>query len=354
MTRTDRPLDNPINWSFRVGSLFGISVRVHIAFLLCAVFLVWMEQRPQDVLAPHGFGTTLVNALGSYFVLFAIVLLHEFGHCYGARKSGGTADEVLLWPLGGLAYVQPRPDPSAHFLTALCGPLVNIIICMVTSAVLVGATGSLGAVPWNPFHPLVPLSSAFPPSGWLYWVTVTFGISYFLLIVNLLPIFPFDGGRLLQAWLWTSRGQRSSIEIACGTGMIGAILIGLVALFTEQPWLPLLIAVYGYMECWQTRRRLRESEYLLQSGFSVEDPYGLGLPGEEERRDPQPGFFARRRARKAAEFEERRRKEETEHQEAVDRILRKVSLTGLSSLTPQERKVLERETQEQRSRQSGL
>ncbi len=80
MFSTDRPLDNPINWSFRAGRLFGIDIRIHIVFVICAVVLVWMEIPKGEGVASRPLGSVLVDALGTYALLFLVVLLHEFGH----------------------------------------------------------------------------------------------------------------------------------------------------------------------------------------------------------------------------------------------------------------------------------
>ncbi len=85
-------MDNPINWSFRVGRLFGIDIRVHVAFVICAVILVWMEIPDKDSGIPWSLLDVLVHSLGTYAILFAIVLVHEFGHCFGARYTGGEAE----------------------------------------------------------------------------------------------------------------------------------------------------------------------------------------------------------------------------------------------------------------------
>lgn len=349
MTYKDRAFDNPINWSFRIGRLFGIVIRVHIVFVLCAVVLVAMEL-PRDGQVGPGLGSLLVDALGTYALLFFVVLLHEFGHCYGCRAVGGEAEEILLWPLGGLAYVNPPHTPSAHMVTTVAGPLVNVAICMVTSTVLAVWMGSLGAVPWNPIHPMVPVNSdfLFTAGTAQLWTMRLFGVSYFLLLVNLLPIFPFDGGRILQAYLWGRKGFHRSMMIATATGMGGAVAVGLFGLFVEESWLLLMIAVFGYMTCWQTRKQLREAGDEDLSGLGLDFSQGY-VHGEGDEAERKPGFFERRRIKKAERLAEMKRRRDEEHTGAVEKVLRKVSQSGLESLSPTERETLEEETRRHRS-----
>ena len=349
MTGYDRPLDNPINWSFRVGRLFAIDIRVHVAFVLCAVILVWMELPEAGSDTGPSWGLAVVHALGTYALLFLIVLLHEFGHCFGARHTGGEADEILLWPLGGLAMVSPPHKAAAHLITAVAGPMVNLALCAICAVVLVLWTGRLGAVPWNPLHPMWPADGSIVPTATQAWVMRFFGLSYFIMLINLVPVFPFDGGRILQAWLWPRKGFRSSMELATGTGMIGAVIIGLFGLFTAQSWLLLLIAVFGYLTCWQTRKMIKEQGVVDASLIGGEFSQGytfLGQDGDGEER--RPGFFARRRARRDAARTQREQQRRIEHGQAVERILRKVSASGTESLTARERRVLEEETRRQR------
>ncbi len=350
MFGTEKPLDNPLNWSFRVGRLFAIDVRVHIVFIICAIVLVWMELPSKESGLPVSWGQVLIHALGTYAILFFVVLVHEFGHCFGARYTGGEADEILLWPLGGLAYVNPPHNPTAHMITTVAGPMVNVILCMICTLVLVLWTGSLGAVPWNPLHPTTPIDPAIFPTTGQWWVMQFFGISYFLLLINLLPIFPFDGGRVVQAWLWPRKGYKASMMIATTTGMVGALLVGLVALFMEESWLLLMIAVFGYITCYQSRRTLRHEAEFGAGEFGYDFSQGYtSLNGDEAKAERRPGFFERRRARKEAVRAARETQAREEHERAVEQILQKISQTGMASLTARERRILEDETERQRT-----
>ncbi len=344
---SDRPLDNPINWSFRLGRLFGIDIRLHIAFVICAVVLVAMEMPKGADAASVPLTTILIHALGTYAILFAIVLLHEFGHCFGARYTGGEADEILIWPLGGLAYTSPPNTPGAHMITTVAGPAVNVVICAICSVVIVVWMGQLGAVPWNPLHPTRPADTTILPTMAQLWLMRVFGISYLLLLFNLLPIFPFDGGRILQAYLWPRKGYIRSMEIATGTGMIGAIAVGLFGLFVEESMLLLMIAVFGYMTCRQTRLVLREQGAVGMGEFGYD--FGGGYGGFHDDVERQPGFFERRRMKRAAQEAERERQLREEREQLVESILKKVSDSGLHSLTARERRILEEETKRKRT-----
>ncbi len=355
MFGSGKPLNNPINWSFRVGRLFGIDIRVHIAFVLCVVVLVSMELPKADSGVDWSLLRVLIDGLGTYAILFLIVLLHEFGHCFGARSTGGEADEILLWPLGGLAMVNPPHNASAHMVTTVAGPAVNVLICAICAPILALWMGSLGAVPWNPLHPFEPVSEAMAMSvtEGQSWLLRVYGISYFILLINLVPVFPFDGGRVVQAWLWPRKGYAESMMIATSTGMIGAIAIGLFALILkEERWLLLMIAVFGYMTCWQTRNAIREQGALGGGGFGTGfgGDYGDGLAGDNTER--KPGFLQRRREQREAKKALRERARIEAEEQAVEEVLGKVSDLGMASLTSAEKKVLERATQRQRSVES--
>lgn len=345
----DRPFDNPINWSFKAGRLFGIDIRVHFIFILSAVVLLSMEYHDAQAFGIP-FSEVLIYALGTYGLLFLIVVLHEFGHCFGARHVGGDADEILIWPLGGLAMVSTPHDPRAHMITAVAGPMVNVVICAILSAVLILKTGSLGAVPWNPLHPMSPVV-AYHASALDVWLMRIFGVSYVLLLFNMMPVFPFDGGRVLQAWLWPRKGYHRSMEIATAVGMGGAIAIGLFALFTEQGILLLGIAAFGYLNCMQMRRAIRETGGFTEAGeFGYDFSRGYASLDQQYREEARrPGFFERRRQERQRKRAERERARQAALDAEVERILEKVSTEGLRALTPKERRTLEMDTQRKRT-----
>ncbi len=351
MGYSERALDNPINWSFKIGRLFAIDIRVHITFIIGAIVLIAMEMPQGDAAGTVPFTTVLTRSLGTYAILFFVVLVHEFGHCYGARREGGEANEILLWPLGGLAYVQPPHEARAHMITTIAGPMVNVIFCAISAVVLIIWLGSFGAVPWNPLYLASPVDSTIFPTTAQMWVMRFFGISYFLLLINLLPIFPFDGGRIVQAWLWPRKGYRSSMEIATGTGMVGAIIVGLFGLLTGE-WLVMMIAVFGYLTCWQNRRVLREQGE-FETGFGVDYGDGYTFGKDDDKPARKPGYFERRRAKKAALRAEWERAQREAHDKAVEEALKQVSISGLESLTPQQRRLLEQETERRRAVDQG-
>lgn len=355
MVPTEKPLDNPINWSFKVARIWAIDIRVHIVFILAAFILLAMELPKKGSSDPRSFGQVAIDSLGIYAILFGIVLLHEFGHCWGARRVAGEAEEILLWPLGGLASVSPPNDARSHLVTAIAGPMVNVIICGILSGVIALWVGRLGAVPWNPIHPMWPADTSLIPTLTTaqLWTIRVFGLSYFLLLINLLPIFPFDGGRILQSLLWPNTGYRESMMIATATGMVGAILVGLVALFLEESWILLMIAVFGYLTCMQQRRMAKEEESFATGEFGYDFSRGYASFDEPRERRRTPGPLARWKTKRAAEKAERVRREQEARRLAVEGILRKIAASGMKSLTPAERRTLEAETERKRSSGGG-
>src|SRR4051794_15758186 len=138
-------------WSIPLGRLFGVTVRVHWLFPFVALGMVLHvalyrppAEAPTLEMPPGAWIDTLI-AVG---LLFIIVLLHEFGHVFGARWVEGDAQEVLLWPLGGLAFVEVPHTPRANFIASAAGPAVNFLICLGCGLLLLGNHGQALQPPW--------------------------------------------------------------------------------------------------------------------------------------------------------------------------------------------------------------
>jgi len=334
-------LDNPINWSFFVGRLFRIDIRVHLLFVLGGLVLV------AGGLHDGGGWLGCAYGVGQMAMLFFIVLVHEFGHCFGARFSGGEADEILLWPLGGLAFTNPPHTPRAHLITVVAGPLVNVVFLVLTSAILITWTGTAASLPINPFAPFETNSPI--ASELQYWLVVFFTLNYIILLFNLAPVFPFDGGRILQCVLWFRRGFRPATEIATGIGMVGAVVICVIGIFSQQMMF-FAIAFFGYFTCWQQRQMLKAGVYDATNEFGYDFSHGYtSLDGADAAQQPRPSFWQRRRDRKAIARAQKEADRREELRREVDRILAKVHDSGLESLSPKERRILEQATDHQRA-----
>lgn len=332
--------DNPFGWSLRLGRVLDITVRVHLIFVIYVVVELLRAIGNPDLPPPLRTQVFWWVAKG-LFMLFGVVLLHEFGHCLACRRVGGQADEILMWPLGGLAFVAPPRSPRAHLVTTIGGPMVNVGLCVLTGAVLLAAGGRLGSVPLNPFR------AGYAGS----WVHDLFVVNYILLLFNLLPMYPLDGGRLLQEVLWFRLGYQRSTMLATQAGMVGAVLVGCVGLVSNH-WLLIGIAIFAFLTCWQQRQMARASvEYEEAGVFGYDFSRGYSsLEAVEPQRPKRPSWSQRRRQGRWAKRQEQLRKE----QEEVDRILAKVSRDGLASLTRRERKTLQRATERQRQRDREL
>jgi len=178
--------------------------------------------------------TSPIWSLFEYLTLFVIVLLHEFGHALACRQVGGTSDHIVLWPLGGVAYVNPPPRPGANLWSLAAGPLVNVVLFPIFEGILILAGSSNLAV-------RMPDAYHFLYMAW--W------INRGLLIFNMLPIYPLDGGQILRSLLWYVAGRARSLMIATIVGFIGFGGFILFAVLTRSVWFGVLSA-FILLNCW--------------------------------------------------------------------------------------------------------
>jgi Zn-dependent protease len=320
--------DNFFSWAFPLFTVFRIRVKVHLLFVLMII---------SELVSSRG-----ANSLGTVYValglasLFLIVLLHEFGHCFACRWVGGEANEVLLWPLGGLAFCLPPHRWKAAFITTVGGPAVNVILVPVLGVLV------LSLIRWdwslllfNPFDPgrvLANLNTEWKVSLWWCYYT-----NLALLTFNLvMPMFPLDGARMVQELLWARIGYRRSMVIAVNVGLFVAVAVAVLSLTANNSRM-LGLALFGGITCFFEKRKLAVYEDNgLPPGYDFSRGY-QGLPPEQPSRNREPG---------KRELRQRQRAQELNAE--VDRILAKIAATGMGSLTRREKSVLRGETHRKR------
>jgi Zn-dependent protease len=237
--------------AFRLFRVAGIEVYLHFTwFFVAALEFARFARRYQ---AP-------VWGLFEYLALFGIVLLHEFGHAFACRQTGGRADRIVLWPLGGVAFVQPPPRPGAYLWSIAAGPLVNVILFpLLTIALFIAGGAHLRLT--NPD------ASQFIISLW--------SINTGLLVFNLLPIYPLDGGQIVRALLWFKLGPIRSLKIASVIGFVGAIAFAVYAIMQQSIWLGVIaFFIFGQAQVgWRAAKNMAlQNEMPKPSEVAVSPP----------------------------------------------------------------------------------
>jgi Zn-dependent protease len=217
--------------AFRLFRLAGINVYLHWTWFVVAVFQVQGDRGPPLEYAPQ---YRLLWRAAEYLALFAIVLTHEFGHALACRQVGGTANQIILWPLGGIAFVSPPPRPGAVLWSIAAGPLVNLVLAPITWGLAIVSHYSLG---WG---------TTFPDLDCFLRSIAT--VNLVLLVFNMLPIYPLDGGQILQALLWFLVGRAKSLMVASILGMIGGLcMVGVFLLMAMYGGSPILVVLAAFV-----------------------------------------------------------------------------------------------------------
>jgi Zn-dependent protease len=226
--------------SIRLFRVAGIDLFLHWSWFLVAAFEISDRAKSYS-----SIGWNILE----YLALFLIVTLHEFGHALACRQVGGKADQIVLWPLGGVAYVNPPQRPGATLWSIAAGPLVNLTLL-----------------------PLLLLMGFFSRSmGWAETMPnahallrAVFFIDLVLLIFNLLPVYPLDGGQILRALLWFVIGRARSLMVATIIGFVGVAGFVILALRMQSVWFGVL-SVFILMNCWKGLQQARALSRILKS-----------------------------------------------------------------------------------------
>ncbi len=232
--------------SIHLFRLFGIDVYLHWAWFFAAWYFIS---------SARGYSSS-VWSVAECVALFAIVLIHEFGHQLACRSVGGQTHDIILWPFGGVAYVTPPQRPGAQLWSIAAGPLVNVVLFPIFSVIWwLGYSAN-----WMESFPNV----------YLYVLTLWY-INTLLLAFNMLPIYPLDGGQILRSLLWFIFGRARSLMIATVLGFIGILGLIAFAVWVRSYWLGFL-TVFILLNCWgglmQARAMLRVSNAPRRPGFA--------------------------------------------------------------------------------------
>jgi Zn-dependent protease len=176
--------------------------------------------------------------------VFMIVTLHEFGHALACRQVGGQADQIVLWPLGGVAYVDPPQRPGATLWSIAAGPLVNVLLLPVFSGIWFGSHifGWEGSLP-NLYSLIV----------WIWRTNLA------ILCFNLLPVYPLDGGQILRSLLWFLFGRARSLMIAAVFGFaVAGLAIALLLIAGLSDFWILILGAFVLLNCWRGFQQARD------------------------------------------------------------------------------------------------
>jgi Zn-dependent protease/CBS domain-containing protein len=215
-----------MKWSLKIGRFSGIDVYMHVTFLLLISWVALMYYRQDQSMTAAAAGVLFILAI------FLCVVLHEFGHALTARRYGIKTRDIILLPIGGVARLERLPtNPLQELWVALAGPAVNVVI-------------AVGLFIWLKF------TASFEP---LQLMTLTTGpflerimmVNLFLVVFNMLPAFPMDGGRVLRAILATRKDYGRATQIAASIGQAMAVFFGFIGLL-YNPFL-LFIAFFVWI-----------------------------------------------------------------------------------------------------------
>jgi len=322
---------SPFHAAVSLGTWFDTRVRLSVWFPIIAVILcVKLDSIKLGL---------LVTSL-----LLLSVIVHEFFHVFAARATGGSADEILIWPAGGLAFTRPAGTFRSEFMTAAAGPLSNLLLCLATFPLVYRLGFPAGS--FHPFElPAVELKAQF----WQDVILLLFAVNWLLFLINLLPAYPLDGGQMLRSAIAlrtdAETARFASLKIGMALGAVGAV----AGLMFDLIWLVfigffvLCMAMYEFFAI-QLADQFDDS-FL---GYDFSQGY-TSLERAEPRAARRPGPLQRWRQRRAEEKRQREEQERIETERRVDELLDKVHREGMNALTDAEKRFLQKASGRYRS-----
>jgi Zn-dependent protease len=232
--------------SFTLFHVRGIRIAVDWSWFLVLFFVIfWMSGSYADLLGEESYATTpFLLAVASAIGFFGAILLHELGHAFVAMRNGIGITSIQLWVFGGMARMDRESDsPGTEAKVALAGPAVTLAIVAILTAIGVAAEG------WTAFREAALTESRSDVSGLMAMVAWLAMINFLILVFNLIPAFPMDGGRVARAIAWWRTGNRTSAtRFAANLGRVLAYAImagGLALIFAGDVFAGVWLALIG-------------------------------------------------------------------------------------------------------------
>ena len=208
----------PLRFSFPIGRLFQTELRMHGTFVL---FLIWIAA---DQFSSGGWSNAAWG-VGFVCLVFACVVMHEFGHVLAARGFGIRTPDITLLPIGGVAHLERIPeDPKEEIIVAIAGPLVSALLSLIF---------------WSA-HGFAPVNVQHQPDSFMEVIGSLAAVNGGLLVFNLIPAFPMDGGRVLRAMLGFRISHLKATQLAAAIGKFIALLMAGLGIVVPMPMLVLL------------------------------------------------------------------------------------------------------------------
>ena len=325
-------LGNPASllaFSLPFGTWGPVRVRLHFWLLISFLFIL------------IGYGRTAGFALGIvHCALFLVaLLLHEFGNRFGAQQVGGTHDEFMLWPAGGMIPPSCPPTPWATFVAHVGGIVANLILVLTCAAALWFMGSPYFIPPLNPLavfggSDISELMKRMDLSPKLLLECFMF-VNAAIMWAALMPFYWFKGAYILQGILWKWTGYKQAINVTCIVGMVLAVPMFLLAMMSTN-LMGMIIWALLFASSFSRRKQLQ---------YEPESDYQDSLSWRENRRSPSKKVSA------LAKWKDKRSAQrQKDLQEQVDRILDKVSSEGMHSLSASEKRTLQQASEELKDR----
>ncbi|MCR9115513.1 MAG: site-2 protease family protein [bacterium] len=349
-------------WSISLGSWGGVAVRVHILSLIFVAVTLFFGWRESQIADNSDLGWIAVLALS---ILAMSVLWHEAGHYLAVLRWGGQMTTTVIWPLGGLIPpVEPR-DTSRAMGIHFAGVFANLAVCIVL-APMVLAFSSQPSELFALLNPLAPTELT-SNSGFLLVLKLTFWVNWLLAIINLIPAYPFDGGRALRAGLsglWFRNGRQHADRIVARVAFVSGLAMFVLAWFARNveggllpAWFALVLL--GIFLLFSTRQE--SPRPLAPEKADEQDLFGYDFSEGYTSLERTSQYDEIEDAGPIAQWVEHRRllrqQQQQQAEEAddqrMDEILSRVHREGLSSLSREDRDVLDRVSMRYRNRSNN-